>query len=120
MPIIRIKRVYYRPLKSDGCRILVDRFWPRGLKKEDAVFEEWAKELAPSERLKNWFDKDPFYWQPFRKKYQIELSQNERINDFLERYKEKKVITLLYATSYDKLTHAIVLKEFLENRYCDI
>lgn len=116
----KIKRVSYRPLKSDGWRILVERLWPRSLKKKGAVFEEWAKELCTSERLKNWFDNEPNYWEPFRKKYRIELAQNELINDFGERYKDKKTITLLYATTYDKLPHPIVLKASLENFYCDI
>ncbi|HWI91571.1 MAG TPA: DUF488 family protein [Flavisolibacter sp.] len=120
MPLIKIKRVYDRPLRSDGYRVLIDRLWPRGLKKEDAKLDEWAKELAPTDRLRNWFDHDPYYWQQFKRKYQMELNQNKMVEVFMETYKQRKVITLLYATTYDKLTHAIVIKEYLENHYCAI
>jgi uncharacterized protein YeaO (DUF488 family) len=119
MPLIKIKRVYDKPIGSDGYRILTDRLWPRGLRKEDAPLDEWAKELAPSERLRNWFDHDPYYWEPFKRKYFAELSQNEWVDAFIERHKSRKVITLLYATKYDRLTHAIIVREFLENIYCD-
>jgi uncharacterized protein YeaO (DUF488 family) len=117
MPLIKIKRVYDRPSRSDGYRILTDRLWPRALKKEDAFLDEWAKELAPSDRLRNWFDHDPYYWMQFKKKYQAELRQNILLPDFVERHKDRKVVTLLYATRYDKLTHAIIIKEYLENIY---
>jgi uncharacterized protein YeaO (DUF488 family) len=120
MPIIKIKRIYYPHNKSDGYRILVDRLWPRCLKKEEAFFDEWANDLAPSEKLSDWFDKDPFFWEAFTKRYTVELSQNTQINDFVERHKERKHLTLLYATTYDKLTHAIVLKEFLDVRFCEV
>jgi uncharacterized protein YeaO (DUF488 family) len=118
-PIIKVKRVYDRPSKSDGYRILIDRLWPRGLKKEDAFLDEWAKELAPSDRLRNWFDHDPYYWEQFKRKYKTELKQNILVPEFVDRHKNRKVITLLYATRYDKLTHAIIVKE-LENIYCAI
>jgi uncharacterized protein YeaO (DUF488 family) len=117
-PLIKLKRVYDHPSKSDGYRILTDRMWPRGLKKENAVLDEWAKELAPSDRLRNWFDHDPYYWEQFKRKYHAELKQNILVPAFIDRHKHRKVITLLYATRYDKLTHAIIVKEFLENIYC--
>lgn len=119
MPLIKIKRVYDKPARSDGYRVLTDRLWPRRLKKEDAMLDEWAKELAPSERLRNWFDHNPYYWEPFKRKYFMELKQNESVYTFVERHKERKVITLLYATTYDRLTHAIIIREFLENIYCE-
>ena len=114
MPIIKIKRVYDRPLKSDGYRILVDRLWPRGLTKGKAAIDEWAKDIAPSERLRNWFDHDPDYWVEFQKRYRQELKQNEAVGEFMEKLKHKKTITLVYATRYDKLTHAIIVKQLLE------
>lgn len=113
-PQIKLKRVYDKPLKSDGYRVLVDRLWPRGLSKEKAALGEWAKELAPTDRLRHWFDHDPHLWEAFNKKYKIELNKNNALNDVVERLKSKKIITLLYATKYDQLTHALILKELLE------
>lgn len=85
--------------------------------KENAALDEWAIDLAPSEKLTNWFDHNPYYWEAFRKKYKIEWSQNKQVTIFLERHMNRKIITLLYSTTYDKLTHALVIKEFLETRY---
>lgn len=116
MQAIKIKRVYDKPLKSDGYRILVDRLWPRNLTKEAAALDEWAKELAPTAELRNWFDHDPDYWDEFQRKYKAELKKNMALPDFMERHKDRKHITLVYATKYDKLTHALVLQELLENR----
>lgn len=119
IPEIKLKRVYDRPLKSDGYRILVDRLWPRGLRKEKAALDEWTKDLAPTGRLRNWFDHDPHYWQQFKRKYKAELKQNALLEDFVEKLSDKKKITLVYTTRYDQLTHAIILKEVLEARYAD-
>lgn len=119
MPKVKIKRVYDKPLKRDGFRILVDRFWPRGVTKADAAIDEWAKELAPSNILRNWFDHDPYYWEQFRKKYKAELKQNKELNEFIERHRNRKVITLIYSTRYDNLTHALVLADFIKNIYND-
>ena len=115
MQLIKIKRVYDKPLKTDGYRILVDRLWPRGLTKEEAAIDEWAKEIAPTAGLRNWFDHDPDYWEEFQRKYKAELKLNSAVPDFIERHKHRKHITLVYATKYDKLTHAIVLQKLLES-----
>jgi uncharacterized protein YeaO (DUF488 family) len=112
---IKLKRAYDKPLKSDGFRILVDRLWPRGLSKEDAAIDEWAKELAPTDRLRNWFDHDPDYWDQFQRKYKTELKQNPALEVFLEKHGHRKKISLIYSTKYDYLTHAIILKEVLEH-----
>ena len=116
MQLIKIKRVYDKPLKADGYRILVDRLWPRGLTKEAAALDEWAKELAPTTGLRNWFDHDPDYWEEFQRKYKAELKQSSALDDFIERHKSRKNLTLVYATKYDKLTHALVLQKILESR----
>lgn len=117
MPAIKIKRAYDKVSKADGYRILVDRLWPRGLKKEEASIDEWAKELAPSTELRNWFDHDPFRWDEFRKRYNAELQENNAVEDFIERHRNRKHITLIYATRYDKLTHALVLQKLLDKNY---
>lgn len=74
-PVIKIKRVYEQPSKEDGYRVLVDRLWPRGIRKEDAVLDEWAKVLAPSVSLRKWFGHDPALWDTFRQRYQTELGE---------------------------------------------
>lgn len=118
-PQIKLKRVYEKPLKSDGYRVLVDRLWPRGLSKEKAALSEWAKELAPSNRLRHWFDHDPDLWEAFNKKYRVELNKNESFDDYVERLRKHKLVTLLYGTKYDQLTHAIILKELIEDKYAN-
>ena len=117
IPLIKLKRAYDKPAKADGYRILIDRLWPRGLTKEEAAIDEWAKDLAPTALLRNWFDHDPYYWEQFRKKYIVELKQNKSLDEFVERHKKKKLITLVYATKYDKLTHALVLQQVLEKMF---
>lgn len=114
---IQTKRVYDKPSKSDGYRILIDRLWPRGLKKEDADLDEWAKELAPSNDLRKWFNHDPDRWEEFRKKFKKELKENNALEEFIANHKDKKLITLLYATKNGELTHAVILKELLEKKY---
>ena len=114
MARISTKRIYDKPAKKDGLRILVDRLWPRGLTREAAAIDEWAKELAPSKELRTWFDHIPENWEGFQRKYKAELRRNKALKEFLERHQERKTITLLYATKYDHLTHALVLKQVLE------
>ena len=73
---LRTKRIYEDPAKSDGRRILVDRLWPRGVSKEKAKIEYWAKEISPSNELRRWYQHDPDKWPEFRRRYFKELSQN--------------------------------------------
>src|SRR4051794_2343084 len=96
-PKISIKRAYERPLQKDGYRILVDRIWPRGVTKEEASIDEWAKDIAPSTALRKWFSHDPSLWTDFKKMYLAELKKNEAADDFIESHRDKKVITLVYA-----------------------
>jgi uncharacterized protein YeaO (DUF488 family) len=119
-PRINIKRIYDRPLEKDGYRILVERLWPSGVVKEDAVIDEWANELAPSEMLADWFDHNPYHWQQFQRRYLVELKQSKVLSDFVGRHMKKEAITLIYSTKYDKLTHALVLREFLEKKYGEV
>jgi uncharacterized protein YeaO (DUF488 family) len=116
-PTIKIKRVYEKPHKKDGYRVLVDRLWPRGITKEDAALDEWAKDLAPSTYLRKWFDHDPALWTEFQKLYRSELKHKKAVDAFMESHEDKKVITLLYSAKDIEHTHAIVLQQYLEEKY---
>jgi uncharacterized protein YeaO (DUF488 family) len=116
-PTIHIKRIYVDPAKTDGVRILVDRLWPRGIKKENARLEEWAKDIAPSTELREWYSHDPDRWAEFQKKYKGELKHNEALEAFIEKYQQEKLLTLLYGTKDEAHSHAIVLKDFLDHEF---
>ncbi|WP_018631225.1 DUF488 domain-containing protein [Niabella aurantiaca] len=111
---IAIKRIYEAPSKNDGLRVLADRLWPRGLKKEAAAIDEWAKDLAPTTELRKWFDHDPEKWTGFQKKYEEELKQNPALNEFLKKHADTRKITLLYAAKDELHNQAIVLREILK------
>ena len=85
---ILLKRIYEEPSEADGYRILLDRLWPRGLKKEDAKFDEWRKDITPSKELRQWFheDKDR-HWEVFQGRYGMEIKQNG-FHSFLTRDRE--------------------------------
>ena len=116
-PLIKIKRIYQDADKSDGRRILVDRLWPRGIKKEAAAIDTWEKDLAPSTGLRTWFGHKPERWTQFRKLYKKELQENEQVAAFAEGHKKDKTITLLYGAKDEAHTHALVLQEYLEHIY---
>ena len=112
---ISIRRVYKPPSAQDSYRVLVDRLWPRGLKKSDACINEWWKECAPSTELRKWFDHDPAKWTRFRERYIAELDNNrEEVARFVERAGDR-AITLVYGAKDERHNHAVVLKEFLES-----
>jgi uncharacterized protein YeaO (DUF488 family) len=112
-----VKRVYEAASASDGVRVLVDRLWPRGLKKEDAALRFWLRELAPSDELRQWFHANPEGWRMFRKRYLKELvsaaasAAVEKLHHLAE---GKRRVTLLYASRNMEQNNAIVLKELLE------
>lgn len=116
-PVIKIKRIYDEHLKNDGFRVLVDRLWPRGIKKEDAGIDEWAKEIAPSTELRNWYGHTADQWPEFQKRYRAELKKNPAMESFLEHHRDKKTITLIYAKNDLEHNHAIVLQQYLEQQY---
>ncbi|WP_410510314.1 DUF488 family protein [Methanosarcina hadiensis] len=108
--------MYEHPSDQDGFRVLVDRLWPRGLRKNEVKFDLWLKEIAPSDELRKWFSHDPEKWEEFRRRYLKELELNEDyVQELIE--KAKKIdLTLLYAAKDENLNNATVLKEFLESR----
>ena len=111
---IKVKRVYDDPSAEDGIRILVDRLWPRGLKKEAARLDDWLKEIAPSNELRKWFGHDPDRWEEFKARYFHELErQNEAINKIREKA-SSSTVTLLFAARDETHNNAVALREYLE------
>ena len=114
MKSISIKRVYDDKSKSDGYRVFIDRLWPRGVKKEDAHFDEWLKDLAPSTELRKWFDHDAERFDEFKKRYKKELDEHkEELNKLRNKAKSEKII-LLFAAKDTEMNNAVVVKEVLE------
>lgn len=112
---IVIKRVYEPPAKSDGYRVLIDRLWPRGLKKDDVPLDLWAKELAPSTALRQWFGHDPARWEGFRQRYAGELDKRTEHWRQLAERAAKHPVTLLYGARDEEHNNAVVMKAYLEN-----
>lgn len=112
--MMKLKRVYEKPTKTDGFRILVDRLWPRGLSKQKAKVDLWFKEIAPSYKLRKWFGHKESRWNEFQKRYKRELrAHKEALKELQAILKKHRIVTLLYATSNKKHNNAVVLKEFL-------
>lgn len=110
---IKIKRVYEKPEKADGFRVLVDRLWPRGLTKEKAAADLWLKDIAPSTELRKWFSHDPDKWPEFRKKYLGELKENKESVSILKDKIKKGAVTLLYGARDQVHNEALVIKDFI-------
>ena len=110
---VKIKRIYEPFAKGDGYRILVDRLWPRGIKKEEAHINKWMKEVAPSTELRKWIHADPSKWQQFIIKYRAELKGSAAFEELQSLSEEHATITLLYAAKDEEQNHALVLKQFL-------
>ena len=112
--MVKIKRIYDQPEKTDGTRVLVDRLWPRGVKKQDAGFDLWLKDIAPSDDLRKWFSHDPSKWQEFRKRYKNELKDKPDLIDDLKIIARQRTVTLLCAAKDAVRNNAVVLKEMIE------
>jgi uncharacterized protein YeaO (DUF488 family) len=113
---ILLKRAYETPEPGDGFRVLVDRLWPRGVAKSFAKIDLWLKDVAPSTAIRKWFSHDPAKWLEFRDLYLSELSQNPEAVGQLMEYVRRGRVTLVYGAKDTEHTHALVLKEFLENK----
>jgi uncharacterized protein YeaO (DUF488 family) len=111
---VNLKRVYDEPKKDDGYRVLVDRLWPRGLTKQKAKIDEWARDIAPTNELRKWFHQNDSEWQQFQKRYKAYLRENKgRIEPIIARARKEKV-TLVYASKRQELHNATVLKDYIE------
>ncbi len=110
---IAIKRAYEDPSPEDGYRVLVDRVWPRGRSRTALALDEWAQDLAPSDKLRQWFGHDPKRWDTFQERYRKELdSQHERLRSLLAA-SGKRPLTLVYGAKDEEHNQAVVLRDTL-------
>jgi len=113
---INLKRAYEPPAADDGTRILVDRLWPRGLRKADAAIDRWIKDIAPSTDLRKWFGHDPARWQEFRKRYTDEIHGHPEQLDELRSRARSGRITLVFSAHDEAHNDAVVLRDVLLGR----
>jgi uncharacterized protein YeaO (DUF488 family) len=117
MPV-KIKRIYDPYSKDDGYRILVDRLWPRGIKKAEAHIDKWMKEIAPSTSLRKWFhqeESETDHWNQFVKSYQAELKKSNIVEELLLDIESHQTVTLLYAAKNEEHNHALILQQFINS-----
>jgi uncharacterized protein YeaO (DUF488 family) len=113
---VRLKRAYEPPAADDGTRILIDRLWPRGVKKTNAAIDEWMKEIAPSGTLRKWFGHDPDRWQEFKRRYQSEIRHHPEQFELLRELAQKGPVTLVFSAHDEAHNNAVVLKDLLLGR----
>jgi uncharacterized protein YeaO (DUF488 family) len=114
--MIKLKRAYEPASRADGYRVLVERLWPRGIRKQDLVLNAWEKALAPSPELRKWFAHDPERWSEFKRRYRRELKESpaaERLDELSQRT-AKGTVTLIFSSRDLEHNSALVLKEELE------
>lgn len=114
MTVYKIKRIYESPESDDGYRVLVDRLWPRGISKERAALDEWAKDIAPTNELRQWFGHDPEKFAEFSSRYTEELDDNSVAATLKQQWQEYPVVTLLYSAKDIEHNQAAVLQQWLE------
>lgn len=111
---IALKRIYETPEPSDGCRILVERLWPRGLSKVDAAVDLWVKEVAPSAELRRWFDHDSDKWKEFRRRYFAELDARPEALEPIRERVAAGAVSFVFASREVRFNNAVALREYLE------
>ncbi len=113
---LKLKRVYEKTEVTDGERILVDRFWPRGIRRSSANIDIWMKGVAPSNELRKWFSHEQSRWEGFKKRYNKELENNKAFEKLIKFIKDNDTVTLLYSTKDTKHNNAVVLLEAIKKR----
>jgi uncharacterized protein YeaO (DUF488 family) len=113
--MIELKRVYDRKDSTDGVRYLVERLWPRGIKKTELDLDDWLKDVAPSTELRKWFSHDPGKWTQFRRKYFAELDRAPEVCEPIRQAARKGTVTLLYSSHDAEHNNAVALKEYIED-----
>ncbi len=111
---IQVKRVYDPPQADDGARFLVERLWPRGMKKTELTMDGWLKEVAPSTELRQWFGHDPLRWSEFRRRYYAELSQRPEAWEPIVAAARRGNVTLLYSARDEEHNAAVALRDYLK------
>lgn len=116
---VRLKRAYEAPVAGDGSRVLVDRLWPRGVRKEDAALRMWVKDVAPSDALRRWFGHDPARWDDFRIRYRAELASRRDVVTALRSLARQGTLTLVYGARDREHNEAVVLRNVILGRAAD-
>lgn len=112
--MIKLRRVYLPAAKADGCRVLVDRLWPRGLSKQKAAVDHWLRDVAPSTSLRKWYGHEPKRWPEFRRRYAKELKgQKDTVAELRALLKRHKTVTFLFSSKEERLNNAAALKAYL-------
>ena len=114
--MLKLKRVYETPTSEDGVRILVERLWPRGLKKEKAKVDIWLKDIAPSAELRKWYNHIPERWPEFQKRYKSELKRNDNVLLWLKKKVDTTEVTLVFASKDVACNSTIELKDVLKEK----
>lgn len=114
---VKIKRIYQPFEEADGYRILIDRLWPRGIKKENAHIDKWLKDIAPTTALRKWFNHEPDKWQLFILKYHTEIKDLPALKELHSDILKHKTVTLLFAAKDQQHNHALVLLQIINGHY---
>jgi uncharacterized protein YeaO (DUF488 family) len=112
--MIRVQRVYEPAEANDGARFLVERLWPRGIKKEKLKMDAWLKDIAPSTELRKWFGHEPAKWSEFRRRYFAELAKHPEALKPIRQAARRGNVTLLYSARDEEHNNALALKEYLQ------
>ena len=110
---VKVKRAYEPASQSDGMRVLVDRLWPRGVKKTDAKVDEWMKDIAPSTELRKWFGHDPARWPEFWDRYAAEIKQHPEQLQHLRALASEGPLTLIFSAHDEEHNNAIVVRDLI-------
>lgn len=111
--MIQLQRAYDAPGKADGTRILVERLWPRGIKKESLKLDDWRRDVGPTTELRKWFSHDPAKWEEFRRRYFAELEANREAWEPIAEAAQQGTVTLIYSSHDTEHNNAVALAEFL-------
>ena len=114
--MIKLKRVYEEETPDDGVRYLIERLWPRGIRKESLHIDAWLKDAGPSTELRKWFSHDPEKWPEFRRRYSAELNHAKDAWAPIREAAERGTVTLLYSSHDTEHNNAVALKEYIERK----